>query len=76
MQQMWSMILMTIQSLNRNQLAYMYNMSCYYEKKSVIIVYICFLIRYLGINTYIIVIYLSFKYKISLLKYDMVKKIK
>ena len=42
---------MTIQTLNKSQLAQKYNMSYYYEK-SVINVYFCFIIRYLGINTY------------------------
>ena len=42
---------MTIQTLNRLQLDHKYNMSYYYEK-SVINVYFCFLIRYLGINNY------------------------
>ena len=42
---------MTIQTLNRSQLDHKYNMSYYYEK-SVNNVFFCFLIRYLGINTY------------------------
>ena len=50
---------MMIQTLNGSQLAHKYNMSYYYEK-SVINVYFCFIIRYLGINTYIC--YLSFIY--------------
>ena len=42
---------MTIQTLNRIQLAHKYIMSHDYEK-IFMNVYFCFIIRYLGINTY------------------------
>ena len=66
---------MTIQTLNRSQLAYKYNMSYNYERKG----YKCFFLLYNSLSGYKyfeLLFIFSFKYKSTILKYDMAKKIK